>query len=66
MNGEENAPRPLVVGRAVRFQRLVPNADGGVERGTGGCWANGLVVVRLVARIGGRRVNTRDALDRSA
>src|SRR5215213_4965466 len=44
-------PPPLVVGPAVRFQRLGPNADGDIDRGTGGCWSNGLVVVRLVARI---------------
>ena len=33
-------------------QRLGPNLGGGAERGTGGCWSNGLVVVRLVAGIG--------------
>jgi hypothetical protein len=34
-------------------QRLGPNARGGAMRGLGGCWSNGLVVVRLVAGMAG-------------
>ena len=44
-----NIPPSFCVGRP--GQRLGPNAGGGAKRGTGGCWSNGLGVVRLVAGI---------------
>src|SRR5215207_10103871 len=44
-----DVPLSFCVGRL--GQRLGPNPWGGAERDQGGCWLNGLVVVRLVAGI---------------